>query len=174
MGKPIPVWVERSVDQHIEMVRVLGEHCGGDEYILDFDPSEDQEIWAFAAGERVRCEKRQLDAGEPVLVAIECVIYRPTLKIGIDVDRAVIEIRGMEKTQMSRNPSRNEPFFEWLREVRSRQANRHEMPMITSSIDESDQYCRVKFEYDSKYSPADVIRELVEASDGLGFTWIQE
>ena len=33
----------------------------------------DDERWAFQPGERVRCERRSLSEGEPVLVAVESV-----------------------------------------------------------------------------------------------------
>jgi len=42
-----------------------------------FPPSDDEE-WEFAPGEKVRCERRAVSGGPPVLVAIERVVAGPS------------------------------------------------------------------------------------------------
>ena len=63
------------LDEGVDVWRpVQAEHAGGDLYRLTGEPPDD-EVWAFAVGDVVRCQMRTLngDGGqrEPVLVAYE-------------------------------------------------------------------------------------------------------
>jgi hypothetical protein len=172
--RDVSVWVERTQGGRTEMQRVKAEPFSEDEFVLDFEPGLHEEEWAFLTGERVRCAPRQLAPGKEVLVAVETVVYIPSLRVIADATRHTIEVHGMEPVVYSRRPSRNEPFVMWLSELSKTFPVRSNSPRpITGFADQTrraDGY-HVVFSYDPRFSAQEAIAELIESADGFGFAW---
>ena len=168
------VWVPRMQDGRPRLERVQGEPCGNDEYILDFEPfDEEAEGWVFLPGERVRCDMQVLESGEEGLVAVDSIVYLPSLLISADPTRHTIEIRGMEPIVYSRRPSRNEPFVLWsVKMMKTEHSLRPHVKLpIVSMIDKSAKTYHLVITYDPNFALDDVIERLLKSSQEFGFTW---